>query len=235
MRERTLLRRFYVLRKIAALLLPEYRFKWPQMAWWKDDAFNEYLRRFNELEGNNADRRYAVQQLLRLCSGVPGDTAEIGAFAGAMSWLILQSNSGKRMHHIFDSFAGLSQPMTQDGAHWKAGALACDEEVVHRNLASFKGSFTSYKGWVPDRFAEVAAKQFSFVHIDVDLYEPTRASIDFFYPRMAPGGVVVCDDYNFTSCPGATQAINDALARYPEKMIGLSGGGGFFIKGTATA
>lgn len=234
-RQRTLLRRFYVLKRIASVLLPEYRFKWPQMAWWDDSDFNAYLGKFRELDGNNSDRRYAVNQLLRLTLGVEGDTAEVGVFEGAMSWLILQAGEGRRQHHVFDSFEGLSKPEPVDGSHWTPGALACAEDVVHRNLSPFKGCFKTYKGWVPDRFQEVGAQRFSFVHIDVDLYEPTSASLEFFYPRMQPGGVIVCDDYNFTSCPGATKACDDFLATRPEKMIGLSAGGGFLIKGAPTA
>jgi len=37
-------------------------------------------------------------------------------------------------------------------------------------------------------------KTFLFVHVDVDLYEPTRDSIAFFYPRMNLGAVSLCDD-----------------------------------------
>jgi hypothetical protein len=229
------LRRFYLLRKIAGLLLPEYRFKWPQMAWWDDVAFNDYLSKFQELDGNNSDRRYLVSQLLRLTVAVAGDTAEVGVFQGAMSWLILRANGGQRQHHLFDSFEGLSNPNPVDGDHWAPGALACSEDAVHRNLAEFSGHFKSYKGWVPERFHEVEERRFSFVHIDVDLYEPTHASLAFFYPRMSPGGIIVCDDYNFTSCPGASRAVDDFLADMPEKMIGLSAGGGFLIAGTATA
>jgi hypothetical protein len=233
--ETWLLRRFYLLRRLAGWLLPEYRFKWPQMAWWQDRDFNAYLRRFGEESGNNTDRRYAVAQLLRLVEAVPGDTAEVGVFQGAMSWLMLQAGQGRRHHHIFDSFEGLSAPKPIDGDHWHGGALACAEDVVHHNLAAFSGRFSTYAGWVPARFGEVAHLNFSFVHIDVDLYEPTRDSIAFFYPRMSPGGIIVCDDYNFTSCPGATRAIDEFLAVHPERMVGLSGGGGFIIKGTATA
>lgn len=231
----TLLRRFYLLRKLASVVLPEYRFKWPQLAWWEDAAFNAYLARFNELDGNNTDRRYAVGQLLRLTQGVAGDTAEVGAFEGAMSWLILRAAHGRRHHHVFDSFEGLSQPKALDGGHWVQGALACSEDVVRHNLADFEGAFSTYKGWVPERFQEVEERRFAFVHIDVDLYEPTWASLAFFHPRMNPGGIIVCDDYNFTTCPGATQAVDDFLAAHPEKMVGLSGGGGFLIKGSATA
>ncbi|MBK9136828.1 MAG: class I SAM-dependent methyltransferase [Betaproteobacteria bacterium] len=205
------------------------------MTWWDDAAFNDYLRKFQELDGNNSDRRYLVSQLLRLTAAVPGDTAEVGVFQGAMSWLILRANAGQRQHHLFDSFEGLSNPNPVDGNHWTQGALACGEEAVRRNLAEFRGHFRSYKGWVPERFHEIEDHRFSFVHIDVDLYEPTRASLEFFYPRMCPGGIIVCDDYNFTTCPGATRAVNDFLADRPEKMVGLSAGGGFLIAGTVTA
>jgi hypothetical protein len=30
------------------------------------------------------------------------------------------------------------------------------------------------KGWIPARPEEVAARRFSFVHVDFDLYQPTR-------------------------------------------------------------
>jgi O-methyltransferase len=233
--DRGLLRRFHALRWLARWLLPEYRFKWPQLGWWRDQAFNDYLARFGELHGNNTDRRYAVQQLLRLVAGVPGDTAEVGAYQGAMSWLILSATGDGRRHHVFDSFEGLSVPGPRDGSQWQPGALACSEDVVRDNLAGFGGRFETYRGWVPTRFSEVAERRFAFVHIDVDLYQPTLDSLTFFFPRMSPGGIIVCDDYNFTSCPGATRAVEEYFSGRPEKMVGLSGGGGFLIKGVATA
>ena len=49
---------------------------------------------------------------------------------------------------------------------------------------------------------------FCFVNVDVDLHEPTRDSIEFFYPRMVPGGVMVFDDYGSQmQSPGAARAI----------------------------
>lgn len=231
----SLLDRFSLLRRFASRIIPEYRFKWPQMDWWGDRDFDAYLRRFDEHDGNNADRRYAVAQLLRLMPAGSGDTAEVGAYRGAMSWLICAAGEGQRMHHIFDSFEGLSNPAAVDGDHWSSGSLACDEGTVQRNLAPFAGRFKTYKGWVPQRFGEVENRRFVFVHIDVDLYEPTRDSLAFFYPRMAPGGIIVCDDWGFTSCPGATKACDEFLADKPEKMVGLSAGSGFLIKGIRTA
>ena len=103
-----------------------------------------------------------------------------------------------------------------------------------RRLASFS-RIQYYQGWIPERFPEVETLSFSFVHIDVDIHEPTRDSIEFFSPRLSTGGVLDCDDYGSAVCPGATKAIDDFLRDKKEKMIALSDGGGFLIKGRPVA
>jgi hypothetical protein len=226
--------RFFLLQKIGAWLVPKYRFNWPQLAWWDDRKFNAYLDRFDELASNNADRHWVLAQLVRQVSDVPGDTAECGVFKGASSYLICKANlnaGDRRVHHVFDSFAGLSEPSAVDGGFWSEGDLACSLDVVRANLSEFGDAAVRFhQGWIPDRFADVSDQRFSFVHIDVDLYEPTRDSMAFFYPRMQPGGIILCDDYGFTTCPGATAAFDDYLNDKPEPIIGLPCGGGFLIK-----
>ena len=86
-------------------------------------------------------------------------------------------------------------------------------------------------GWIPSRFADVSAERFAFVHIDVDLYQPTRDSLTFFYERMLPGGIVLCDDYGFASCPGALRAMDEFFAGRPETIIHLPTGQGMAIIG----
>lgn len=227
-------RRLAALKSVSRHLMGDYRMTWHQLDWWYDPDFNEYLRRFGETDGFNVHRKWMLWQLLRLTAHVEGDTAECGVFEGASSWLICGANrasSRNRKHHLFDSFEGLSSPEAEDGAHWKAGDLARGEALVAKKLQPFAEMLEFHKGWIPDRFDDVADRRFSFVHVDVDLYQPTSASIRFFYERLNPGGVLLCDDYAFTTCPGATKAIDEFLADKPEKMLSLDAGGGFFIKG----
>ena len=228
-------RRLSALEQIANLLIPDYRLTWHQTAWWEDENFNAYLDRFGERRGFNSHRRWTLWQLLRLIAAIPGDTAECGVYEGSSSWLICSAvaKSG-RMHHLFDSFEGLSTPMSEDGSYWSAGSLAASEDDVRRNLAPFAEQLLFHKGWIPNRFSDVETKKFAFVHIDVDLFEPTRDSVEFFYSRLSPGGILVCDDYGCTTCPGATKAIDDFLADKPEGMLALDAGGGFLIKGVQT-
>lgn len=229
--------RLRLLRFAGRILVPSYRFKWPQLQWWQNQMFTRYLERFGELEALNTDRKWTIYQLLRLATDVPGDTAECGVFRGATSYLICCANkesSHPKTHHLFDSFEGLSEPVANDGAHWSKGDLRGSLVEVQSALSEFE-HISFYPGWIPTRFHEVADRAFSFVHIDVDLAEPTQESLAFFYPRMAPRGIIVCDDYGISTCPGATKAVDNYLADKPEKMIALPDGGGFFIMNAPTA
>ena len=91
-----------------------------------------------------------------------------------------------------------------------------------------------HKGWIPEAFEGVEQERFAFVRIHVDLHDPTTDSIAFFYPRMNARGIIVCDYYGFTTCPGATKAIDEFLEGKAERMIALPFRGGFLIKGYTT-
>lgn len=169
------------------------------------------------------------------CVGrVGGNTAECGSFMGLGSYLICeahQRNGEGGRHFIFDSFEGLSQPTPADGAYWRAGDLAASEADVRRRLAQY--DFVEYKkGWIPDRFAEVADEEFCFVHVDVDLAEPTEASLRFFYPRLRRGGWMIIDDYGFKTCPGATEVVDRFIhGTRSASMLALPAGGAVLTKG----
>lgn len=184
------------------------------------------------------ERHYLVYSMAKSVANLPGDTAECGVYYGASSFMICTATEGKpdRCHHVFDSFEGLSKPDAADtpadgrAYRWQERDLAVSLETVSNNLRRFP-FVRYYQGWIPVRFGEVADRRFSFVHIDVDLYQPTRDSLAFFYQRVVPGGIILCDDYGSIHCPGATKAFDEFLADKPEKhVIQLTTGQGFIIK-----
>lgn len=153
-----------------------------------------------------------------------GAVAECGCLKGLSAFVLA---SRMRDHHagyagegfhIFDSFAGLSAPVAADldgvdhrvAPNMKAGSFAAGLDLVRGNLADFP-AIRFYPGWIPARFAEVADLRFRFLNLDVDLYEPTRDSIAFFYPRLVEGGVITSDDYNW---PGCRKAIDEGRATF---------------------
>jgi O-methyltransferase len=75
---------------------------------------------------------------------------------------------------------------------------------------------------VPEALADVAGERFAFVLLDLDLLEPTRASLEFFYPRLEPGGYLIVHDYNNPESGWACRrAFDEFLIDKPERVLEL--------------
>ena len=149
--------------------------------------------------------------------------AECGCWKGHSSYSIskiLIDNNFKNKFYIFDSFEGGLSNQTQKDINnsnsnintsnflIKKKYFSSNYEDVKNVLKNF--SFIEvYKTWIPNKFELIKDKQFQFVHIDVDLYQPTLDALKFFYPKLVKGGILVCDDYNSTEFPGAKKAWDE--------------------------
>ena len=191
-------------------------------------------------------RYYSLQELVNyvLQKNINGDFVECGVWKGHSAWIIssiLYKNNFTGEFHIFDSFEGglsgkadkdknLRYELTEDNIKEEKNMFSSTENQVKLCLKSFQ-FVNLYKGWIPDRFNEVEDKIFSFVHIDVDLYEPTLDSLNNFYPKLAQDGVIVCDDYGNTQFPGAKKAVDEFLEINTYKIFyEIPMGGCFIIK-----
>lgn len=223
--------KFFLAEKISRMIYQRYKFSEFGRVFLHDDDFIRYYESFEGTENyHSLDRKYALDQLMKLAVSLEGDTAECGAYKGASSFLICRRIAGQqKKHHVFDSFEGLSVPRPEDGSYWGKGNLATSEALIRENLKEF--DFVVYhKGWIPEKFQEVSVMEFCFVHLDVDLFQPTLASLRFFYERLSPGGIIVCDDYGFITCPGARKAMDLFFSKKPEEVISLPTGQGFVMR-----
>jgi len=201
---------------------------------WTKDAM--FASKFKQLSPHNLfsmDRKFALKEFARSTKHLPGAFAECGSYTGASAWFIAHEFPDADFY-LFDSFEGLSKPDTFDSVaagvqEWKAGDLKTSEEVLCMNLARFHHVHI-LKGWIPERFPEVSGLTFRLVHIDVDLYQPTLDSLQFFYPRLVPGGMIVMDDYGFENCPGAYRAAEEFMVDKSETIIHLPTGQGIIIR-----
>lgn len=186
-------------------------------------------------------RNYSLMQLLKASPAIAneGEVAECGCWRGSSAYQIayrLKTAGFRNKFFIFDSFEGLSDFQKEDLANnaiadpaARKKEFACPLDIVMDNLKEF--DFIEYKkGWIPARFNETAGLKFSFIHIDVDLYQPIRDSLEFFYPRMVKGGIIVFDDYGYLSFPGAKKAVDEFLKGKSDFFLPMPYGGAFIIK-----
>ena len=66
-------------------------------------------------------------------------------------------------------------------------------------------------------------------HIDVDLYRPTLDSLEYFFPRMAAGGVIINDDYASPLFPGGGSGWIEFFERVKKPFTVLDSGQAVFI------
>jgi O-methyltransferase len=222
---------YALLDKARRVLLPDYKLTEYGKLWFYDREYFSQYRRLGIEDDLSADRKFLLRELLKLADRVEGDTVEAGVYNGASSWFICEARKDHAgTHWAFDSFEGLSSPADDDGTFWHEGDFAVPEQVARSLLEPYGAEVV--RGWIPQAFGGVEGRlgNLAFVHIDVDLYEPTRDSLEFLYPRVAPGGIVVCDDYGSVACPGATRAVDDYMADRPEPVLHFTTGQGVIVK-----
>lgn len=65
------------------------------------------------------------------------------------------------------------------------------------------------KGRVPDTLAGCEDIRWRFVHVDLDLYNPTKNVLDYVWPRLVPGGIVAIHDCRDVSFIGGRKAVEE--------------------------
>lgn len=189
-------------------------------------------------------RFLAHTELFRMTLEVPGDIAELGVFRGLglMTWAnLLESYCiGDRTKTVygFDNWEGFKGFSAEDGkpveqAHKVEGGFspAAFLEELEDAIGIFdsdrfipqKPRIKLVKGDIEKSAANFVSDnpgvRFSLVHFDCDLYAPTKAALDAFWPRVSRGGVVIFDEYSIPDWPGETKAVDEFLADKPELRL----------------
>lgn len=76
-----------------------------------------------------------------------------------------------------------------------------------------------FKGFFPNpQLKDDFDRTFSFVHLDVDLYKSTLDCLEFFWPRMVKGGIIISDDYKWAHTPGVKMAFDEFFKNELDKV-----------------
>ena len=168
------------------------------------------------------DRLYSIFQSLLNLKQIykPGiSIAEVGVFKGGGSFFMASVLEKLGMAdvelHSFDTFEGhdikdISVENDNTRIHVPAKFSETSLESVREYLRTFK-MVKLYKGRFQDNAEQVRKGTFGFVHIDVDLYEPTLYSLEFFDERLVIGGIIIIDDFDCTTCLGVRTAVEEFL------------------------
>jgi hypothetical protein len=230
--------RYAAIERLAAVLVPGEHLSEIKRSMFLDKEFREDFEKLSEGTYRSYDRKFLMREFARLAMQEKGHFAECGVYKGASAYILakeLRNAGSSKKLHLYDSFEGLSVPASIDGGHWTKGDMLGQLDEVQNNLCELASYIVYHKGWIPEGFDKNSQGVFCFVHIDVDLHQPTLDTLEYFYPRMSRHGVILCDDYGFETCPGARKAFDDFFKATGDVVLRLPTGQGMVICGLSSA
>jgi O-methyltransferase len=179
---------------------------------------------------------FQVERLKR--DGVPGDFAELGVYKGESAKIIHLMDPSRRFH-LYDTFEGFKEEDLKDetgeaATYTTRNFADTSMDAVKRYLGE-SGEFVFHAGrfqeltvdnWQlteksnisDDRQLSTVNCQLALVNLDADLYQPTKSGLEYFYPRLSPGGVIIIHDYTY-KWPGIKKAADEFAASVPEALV----------------
>ena len=182
-----------------------------------DSKFLEILHKIGDNRGADNEENYTLYSCLNATKHLQGDIAEVGVYKGGTAKLIAEVKDSKNLY-LCDTFEGLPETKDNDQFVQKGWLHDTSVESVQEYLKEYK-NINFLKGIFPHTSKPISNKQFSFVHLDTNLYQSTLDSLEFFWPRMVSGGRIVSHDYNTTSMPGVKKAFVEFFINEKEKLI----------------
>jgi O-methyltransferase len=159
-----------------------------------------------------------VEAVLR--DNIPGDLIEAGVWRGGASILmraVVKAHDVRdRVVWVADSFAGLPPPKPElypadrGDRHHTFANLAVSQEAVRDNFDRYgllDEQVRFLEGWFCDTLPVAPLKQIAVARLDGDMYESTIDALTHLYPKLAPGGFLIVDDYG--AVPACKQAVHD--------------------------
>lgn len=183
--------------------------------------------------------QHCVETVLK--ENVPGDLIETGVWRGGacilMQAVLTVNGATDRKLFVADSFEGLPPPDPKypvDSRSWHSqyDFLRVSQEEVQLNFEKyglFADNVVFIKGFFADTMQTAPIDQLSVLRLDGDMYSSTTEVLDALYPKLAPGGFCIIDDYGLKGCRAAVHDYRDKHG-ITEEMLVIDNTGRFWRK-----
>jgi O-methyltransferase len=154
---------------------------------------------------HGAQLRWRVHVILWVASHasqLAGDFVECGVNRGGYARAIIEylgSENFPRTFYLFDTFRGFSDALLSE----REKSTVAKWYYYPDCLADVRRTFAPFPfvkiipGVVPQTLDQMPPTQVSFLSIDMNCSAPEIAAAEHFWPFLAPGAVMVLDDYGF--------------------------------------
>jgi hypothetical protein len=176
---------------------------------------------------------------------LPGDFVECGVNRGFLSSAIMQQldwDTTQRMFYLLDTFQGMDVKYLSE-LEVKGGVLERNQSEINRgfytqNLKEVEDNFAEWKnikivvGSIPETLPSITSEKIAFLHIDLNCTEPEVAALDYLWPKLVCGAVVLLDDYAYFGYQPQKLGMDEWAKLHNVAIASLPTGQGLIIKTT---
>ena len=204
-----------------------------------DERFMESFRSSaqSDQEQSLLWRLHVLTWAARNALHVDGDFAECGVLKGFSSEVIckyLGFQDLPRRYYLYDTFSGLPEETSTETERKKWQSYKeIDGEALYREVCekfSVYGNVEVVRGVVPDSFGVAVPEKIAFLHIDMNSERAEMLALEHLFDRVVPGGVIVLDDFGWTSHVGQTKAELAFMRERGHAILELPTGQGMILK-----
>jgi O-methyltransferase len=168
------------------------------------------------------------------------EVVECGVADGITAFLTLRELADHRRRggpsfrmHLYDSWQTMQRDSLLSTEAVQAGRYArLSLDLTKRNLAEFSAAVEYHVGYIPESLGSSPEPdgEVVFVQIDLNAVTPTMEACEHFWPRLAPGGVMVFDDYGWLGFEDTKAAVDRFFADLPGSMLKMPTGQAVFLR-----
>jgi len=186
--------------------------------WATDVDFRDVYRFAQANTLVDVTRCYELWDLLHGLSHIPGAVVEVGVWRGGTGAILaraLMRTKPNEKIYLCDTFSGVVKAGGRDKSYRGGEHANTSVEDVQELMKSL--SLTNavvLKGMFPEETSsQIPPGPIALCHIDVDVYQSAKDTVNWVTDRLAPGGVLVFDDYGFPTCIGVTRYVHELKAQ----------------------
>jgi hypothetical protein len=193
-----------------------------------DKAFEYENNFYLSCDNTRFSKFMAHYELFKMTRDLPGSIIECGVFKGASfvrfaGFRDLFGNPFSNKIVGFDVFDEFPETSFKEDMIYRerfineAGSSSISEDQlkevlkvkgIEKNIELVKGDITKT---VPEYVKKNPQFKISLLNLDTDIYEPAVTVLEYLYPRIVIGGILILDDYG--TFPGETKAVDEYFKR----------------------
>ena len=149
---------------------------------------------------------YAIRYAIRFSDTNEHNFVECGVGEGFSAFFALREIRGQQKivkkfsMHLYDSWNAMKKEQLLKSELLNVNKYSeLEVNITKKNLSEFNDYIIYHQGYIPESFnvPPEAPNSIVYLHIDLNSSQPTLSTLEFFYPRLVKGGVILFDDYGW--------------------------------------